>query len=104
MAETFAAIGLAAAILQFIDFGGKVLRQLRRLEADAVGVPTVFQNIRSRLPLMVDLVEKIMRRMDAGLVDPSSQEMMLPVVRSFTVQAKQLDALITKSLPQKNES
>lgn len=104
MAEAIAMIGLASALAQLIEFGGKVLRQLRKLEADAAGLPTLFQSIRSRLPLMVDLVKKIMLRMDAGLVDQSSQEMMLPVVQRCTAQAEELDKLISKTLPQPNES
>jgi len=104
MAEALAMVGLASALVQFIEFGGKVLRQLRRLEADISGMPAVFQNVRSRLPLMVDLVKKIMLRMDAGLVDENSQEMILPVVRNCAMQAEQLDELIARALPQKNES
>ena len=104
MAEALAMVGLASALVQFIEFGGKVLRQLRRLEADISGMPAVFQNVRSRLPLMVDLVKKIMLRMDAGLVDENSQEMILPVVRNCAMQAEQLDELISRALPQKNES
>lgn len=104
MAEALAIVGLASALIQFIDFSGKVLRQLRRLETDVAGIPAVFQNVRSRLPLMVDLVKKIMLRMDAGLIDQSSQDMMLPVIRGCTIQAEQLDGLIAKALPQKNES
>ncbi|KAK0642099.1 hypothetical protein B0T16DRAFT_394266 [Cercophora newfieldiana] len=104
MAEALAMVGLASALVQFIEFGGKVLRQLRRLEADVSGVPAVFQSVRSRLPLMVDLVKKIMLRMDAGLVDENSQEMIYPVVRSCAMQAEQLDELIARALPHKNES
>ncbi|OHF00441.1 hypothetical protein CORC01_04191 [Colletotrichum orchidophilum] len=104
MAEALAMIGLASALLQFAEFGGKVLRQLRRLESDATGVPAVFKNVRSRLPLMVDLVQKIILRMDAGLIDKKSQETMLPVVRSCMIQAEQLDSLVVKTLPQNHES
>ncbi|KAG7055833.1 TPR-like protein [Colletotrichum scovillei] len=104
MAEALAMIGLASALIQFVEFGGKVLRQLRRLESDMTGVPTVFKNVRSRLPLMVDLVQKLIIRMDAGLIDKKSQETMLPVVRSCMAQAEQLDSLIVKTLPQHHES
>lgn len=104
MAETFAIIGLVAALSQFVEFGSKVVRQLRRLEVDVAESPVVFRNVRNRLPLMLDLVKKIMLQMDAGLVSGSSQEVMLPVIRSCVSQAAQLDDLVTKALPQSKES
>ncbi|KAL3957306.1 hypothetical protein ACCO45_007884 [Purpureocillium lilacinum] len=104
MAEAFAIIGLTSALVQFLDFGSKVVRQLRRLEGELEDIPLVFRNVRSRLPLMLDVVRKLMLQMDAGLVRHESQETMLPVVRNCVSQAEQLDNLISKALPQKNES
>lgn len=104
MAEALALIGLAAALVQFVDFGSKVVRQLRRLEGDVAEMPTVLRNVRARLPLMLDLVKKIMLQMDAGLVHRESQEVMLPVVQSCVSQAEQLDSLISRALPQSKES
>jgi hypothetical protein len=104
MAEAIALIGLASAIVQFLDFGSKVVRQLRRLEVDVAEMPVVFRNVRSRLPLMLDLVRKIGLQMDAGLVRGESQELMLPVIHNCVKQAEKLDGLIRKALPQPNES
>lgn len=104
MAEALAIIGLTSALVQFVDFGTKVIRQLRRLEGDMEDMPLVFRNVRSRLPLMLDVVRKLMLQMDAGMVQQESQETMLPVVRNCVAQAEQLDALIGRALPIKNES
>lgn len=104
MAEALAIIGLASAVLQFVDFGSKVVRQLHRFEKDIADMPMVFQSVRTRLPLMVELMNKLLRRMDAGLISERSQAVMLPVVESCAMQARHLDALVQKALPEKNES
>ena len=104
MAEVIAVIGLASALLSFVDFGSKVVRQLRQLENDISDSPQVFQSVRIRLPLMLDLVQKIMLQLDAGTVDKGTQEHMLPIVKSCVHQAENLDTLIQKSLPGTHDS
>ena len=59
MAEALAAIGLASAIVSFIDFGSRTVRQLRKLEAETAEQPKVFRGVRTRLPLMLDLMKKL---------------------------------------------
>ena len=78
MAEALAIIGLASAIVQFIDFGTRVLRQLHRLNDEVSSGPQAYQDIRTRLPLMLDLVKKIRLQIEAGEVDKNSQAVMLP--------------------------
>ena len=104
MAEAVAAIGLASALLTFVDFSARVIRQLRRLDEDVSDFPLVFQGIRTRLPLMIDLVKKIMLQMDAGLVDKSAQMLMLPIMKSCEQQAQQLDAIVEKAMPDRKDS
>lgn len=104
MAEAVAAIGLASALLTFVDFSAKVIRQLRRLDEDLNDCPPIFHGIRTRLPLMIDLVKKIMLQMDAGLIDKPSQDLMLPIVKSCEQQAQQLDAIVEKAMPHQKDS
>lgn len=104
MAEAVAAIGLASALLTFVDVSARVIRELRRLDEDVKDCPTVFQGIRTRLPLMIDLVKKIMLQMDAGLIDKSSQTLMLPIMKSCEQQAQQLDDIVQKALPDRKDS
>lgn len=104
MAEAFAVIGLASALLQFVDFGTKVIRRLRQLEDQAAESTTCFRCVRNRLPLMLDLVKRIMLQMDAGLVSDKSKEVMYPVVQNCISQAQELDKLFNRSLPQPNDN
>lgn len=104
MAEAAAAIGLASALISFVDFSARVIRQLRRLDEDVNDCPLVFQGIRTRLPLMIDLVKKIMLQMDAGLVDKTAQGHMLPIIKSCEQQAQHLDAIVEKAMPSQTDS
>lgn len=104
MAEAFAVVGLAAALLQFLDFGGRVIRRLRQLEDQTTDSAACFKGVRNRFPLMLDLVKKIMLQMEAGLVSDKSQEVMYPVVQNCTSQAQDLDKLINKSLPSRDDN
>lgn len=96
------AIGLTSSLVHFVDYGSQVVRQLRRMEIAHEDMPGVFQGIRTRLPLMLDLVRKIMLQMDAGLVVEHTQELMLPVVRDCVRHAKNLCDVVNKVIPTPN--
>ena len=100
MAEAIAVIGLASALLTFIEFGTKVIRRLRQVEDHISESPNYFRNVRVRLPLMLDLIKKIMLQMEAGLVPNKSKEVMYPVVNSCIAYAQELDKLFDRILPQ----
>ena len=100
MAEALAIVGLASAIVQFVDFGTKVVRQLRHLEEDIVESTPHLKNLRTRLPLMLDLVKKIMLQVEAGLVSDDSKELMYPLIQNSLAHAQELDVLMAKSTPQ----
>lgn len=99
MAEALAIIGLASAIVQFVDFGARVMHQLHKLQDEVSNGPQAYQDIRTRLPLMLDLVKKIRLQIEAGEVDETSQAVMLPVLRSCLSQVQQLEELFIKALP-----
>ena len=43
MAEALAIVGLVSAIVQFVDFGGKVLERLNEFNSDVHDVPKRFK-------------------------------------------------------------
>ncbi|KAJ5359549.1 uncharacterized protein N7496_011962 [Penicillium cataractarum] len=104
MAEALAVIGLVSAIVQFVDFGSRALNQLHKLQDEVSNGPQVYQDIRTRLPLMLDLVKKIRLQIEAGEVDETSQAVMLPVLRSCLSQVQHLEELFVKALPRSADS
>lgn len=99
-----AAVGIAAAILQFIEFGSKVVDRFSDLREEVASGPRVIQDIRTRLPLMLDLVENIRTQIDAGQIDKTSQLAMMVVLQNCVSQVKQLHEILLKAIPKPNES
>lgn len=104
MAEALAALSLVSAIIQLVDFSSKVYGRIRELQEDASNAPRVFQDVRNRIPLMVELLKNIKQRLDGGDYSIGSQETMLPVVESCFGQMKNLDKLLDKATSRPNES
>ena len=57
MAEALAAVGLASAIVQFIDFGTKILTRLADFSTEAEEVPKTFRLIKVQLPLILNTLQ-----------------------------------------------
>ena len=104
MAEALAVIGIVSAIVQLVDFGSKVVSRFHAFHEEVSNGPKVYQDVRTRLPLILDLVKKIHNQIEAGHVDKTSQEVMLPVIQSCLAQVKALDDLFAKAVPKLNDS
>ena len=104
MAEALAVVGLVSAIVQFIDFSTKIVNRLDEFQAEVADGPKVYQDVQNRLPLMLDLVNKIQVRVAAGQIDRPSQVTMLPIIESCISQVSLLGNLLSKALPEANDS
>ena len=104
MAEALAVVGLVSAIVQFIDFSTKIVNRLDEFQAEVADGPKVYQDVQNRLPLMLDLVNKIQVRVAAGQIDRPSQLTMLPIIESCISQVSLLGELLSKALPLANDS
>ena len=104
MAEALAVVGLVSAIVQFIDFSSKIVNRLDEFQAEVADGPKVYQDVQNRLPLMLDLVNKIQVRVAAGQIDRPSQVTMLPIIESCISQVSLLGDLLSKALPQANDT
>jgi hypothetical protein len=54
MAEALAALGLAATIIQVVDYGTKVIVQLNDFRSSIVEAPKAFRDILVQLPLILE--------------------------------------------------
>ena len=104
MAEALAVVGLVSAIVQFVDFSTKIVSRLHEFQAEVADGPKVYQDVQNRLPLMLDLVNRIQVRVVAGQIDRPSQVTMLPIIESCISQVDLLYRLLQKSLPQASDS
>lgn len=86
-------IGLASALVTFIDFSAKVIKRLDELSQ--VGeVPKCFKDVKIRLPLVVNIVEAIQRSQDK--LDKSVQPSVDAVIRACDDQVQQLETILNK--------
>ena len=99
MAEALAAVGLASAIVQFIDFGTKIGTRLSEFSAEVGEVPRTFRSIKVQLPLILKILQQTKDQADARQVDKNTAQALEAVVRECTATVQQLDERLTKALP-----
>ena len=68
--EPVTALGVAAATIQFIDSGSKFVKRLREL-AEIGDVPKAFRDARTRLPLIMSIVNRTQNGLE--ILDPETK-------------------------------
>jgi len=97
-------IGLAAAILQFIEFAAKVVDRLADFGAAFENGPKLFRQIRTELPLILDILRRIQDRSKAGDLDTTTEIALCQVIQDCQRSAKQLNDLLDRTIPTPNAS
>ena len=91
--DPITAIGLASAIITFVEIGSKIAKRLEEL-SEAGDVPKVFRDVRTRLPLLLQIVERT--RDGTRDLNVDSQASLEAVVRNCYEQVKQLEEILDK--------
>jgi hypothetical protein len=104
MAEFFAAIGAASSILHLIVFIAKVIHRFDEFQVEGRETPKTFQNFKNDLAVLQEVLQRIMKSIAAGLIVDGNGTTLLPLVHSCWNQIKELDTIITKTLPTSNDS
>ncbi len=99
MAEALAIVGLASAIVQFVDFSTKIIHRLDEFQSRVGEVPQTFRDLKIQLPLLQDTLKRAKAEVDAGLIDADTQRAVLDVVEGCQLQVKRLDDILIKTLP-----
>lgn len=104
MAEGIAALGLASAILSFIEFGAKVIKRLDEFKANVTDLPQSFLHISNQLPLLVDITKRLHGQACRDELDPKTKSTLMPVVEGLHGEIQKLDAVLRKILPAAQDS
>ena len=104
MAEALAIVGLVSAIVQFIDFGSKIVNRLDEFQSRINEVPPTFRDIKIELPLLLNTLERTKEQAEAGHVNKSTQEALLQVVEGCRLQVELLNNTLVKTLPKIDDS
>ena len=99
MAEALALVGLVSSIVQFVSFGTTVVTRLHEFQEKTSKTPQVFQDISTRLPLLLNSLKRIEAQANAGQVDVDARQALQPVIEGCLAQVQQLDAILDKVVP-----
>ena len=104
MAEAFAVAGFVASIIQFVEFGTKLISRLNEFQSNIEDVPKSFQDIQTILPLLLDTLKRTKAQADDGHVCKNTQTALIPVVNGCNTQVELLNDILSKILPQEGDS
>lgn len=104
MAEALAIIGLASAIVQFVDFSAKIVDRLQDFHSSVNAVPKAFRDVKVELPLLLDTLKRTQEQVESGAISRETQEALLPVVEGCRSQVELLDSTLVKTLPKPGDS
>jgi N-terminal domain on NACHT_NTPase and P-loop NTPases len=99
MAEAFAIVGLASAIVQFVDFSTKIIQRLDEFKSRVGEVPQTFRDLKIQLPLLRDTLKRAKAEAEVGLIDADTQRAVLDVVEGCRLQVQRLNEILIKTLP-----
>ena len=103
-AEALVFVGLIANIIAFLDYGEKIVHRLNEFQSQVEEVPKTFRDIKTELPLLLKTLEDTREQVEAGLIDKATQAVLLPVVNGCHGQVQELEGILAKTLPTKDDS
>lgn len=105
MAEALAIVGLTSAIVQFLDFGGKVVERVKEFSSEIDELPKTFQVVQVQLPLLIDSLSRTQRQAEARHVSETTAVALKPIIDACLEEIKVLQIILDKNLlPQKSSS
>ena len=105
MAEALAIVGLISAIVQFVDFGGKVVERVKEFSSEIDELPKTFQVVQVQLPLLIDSLSRTQRQAEARHVSETTAVALKPIIDACLEEIKVLQIILDKNLlPQKSSS
>ena len=99
MAEAVALLGLISSIAQVIDFSTRVVKRLDEFMTNVKDLPQYFQHISNQLPIVIDVVKNLQRRVGSGDFDSETQMDLERVIKALDKELEALDALFYSILP-----
>jgi len=104
MAEALAVIGLVASIVQFVDFGSKIVERLKDFQSNIEEVPKAFKTLSDRLPLLIETLKRTQQQASAGCIDSTTASALKPLVEACLEEVKLLQNYLSKALPASDSS
>jgi hypothetical protein len=103
MAEVVA-VGLAVSIITIVEVSAKVLARLYEYHSGSQRMPRAFQDIKTRLPVIRNIMEQIRKECEGGLLTAIAQNELSHLVENCLEQVTRLEELIEKIVPISTDS
>ena len=103
-AEVVVVVGLIANIVSLLDCGGKIVGRLGEFRSRTEGVPETFRDLKTELPLLLKTLDETKQQAEAGMIDIDTQGVLLPVLDGCHKQVKDLERILAKALPTKEDN
>lgn len=104
MTEAVAAVSFVSSILQLVDFGTKVVKQLHEFLHCVDEIPSSLRDITLELPLLIEALQQIKHHANNGYYRPQVESMLRPIINACSVEITCLDVILLKSLPKQQDS
>jgi hypothetical protein len=104
MAEALAILGLVSAIVQFVEFGTKVVERLNEFNSDVHEVPKTFQTIEVQLPLLIDTLHRTQQQASDGHISVRTATALKSLIEACCEEITALRIILDKTIPPKESS
>ena len=103
--DPLSAIGVAAAVVQFLDIGVKIARRLSEYNnASTSEVPKSLQSINAQLPLQIKALGRVKSDVDVNKFDTDTRCSLRSVVSGCTKLVEDVETIMNKVSRQEGES
>ena len=99
MAEAVAAVGLAAAIVQFVTFTSKIIKRLDEFASATEHIPATFRDVKVQLPLIIDTLQRNQRQAGEGRIAETAANALKAVIERGLGEAQTLLKILDRALP-----
>ena len=87
-----------------MDFGSKVLHRLNDFQSSLGEIPKTFKHLKDELPILLETLDQTKVAVEKGSIKDETKKALLLVVNGCQTQITILDHLISRSLPQEEDS
>ncbi|KAK3989393.1 short-chain dehydrogenase [Cladorrhinum sp. PSN332] len=102
--DPLTALGLAGNIVQFIEVGSKLVKRLSDFRDSVNETPQAYRQVKAKLPLIVEGLDRIKDQAESGLFKPSAEASLVLVIRECCRAANELIELLDRAIPSVTDS
>lgn len=104
MAESLAAVGAAASVLQIIQIGTILVQRISQYSVAYGEIPESFRHINNRIKLLNDALRLTKEKIDNEGGNGATSKAFNPILKECAVQITKLQKIIDLALPKQGDS